>query len=325
MPIVYRPVSKKVLINEAIAENKRLDRELKQKKKEEQAKLEAVNHIHETSINMIKKRADARDRYAGFTEGLRNTLMEDAIYELYSSAMKKVEDRINKTFVNEGTMHALTYEFIHENGGAAPLIYQMRNRHASQFMLELSSVIGKTFSTMLEDVIPNDPETYHVDNDMMKKYNSAVKDCGVEEMSDCIADRVAKAIEDFIDQNARDKNQIIMVLDKTKEKVDSLHTDDESLKESYARIGRRAITEIRNRPKGLFTEMVSTMAEGVMKDKDLQREFMEAGHIDIDKIVNKITLMYGFMETVNTLQLVKIDNEYITNLLESMIDFDPHN
>ena len=51
-------------------------------------------------------------------------------------------------------------------------------------------------------------------------------------------------------------------------------------------MGKRFVTEVRERKHGLFSEMVTSIAKDVMKNPDLQANFMEGTSINVGKIVD---------------------------------------
>lgn len=327
MPIPYKPVSQKVLIEEAIAARQQADKENKKKQAIKESNERVQFQKSEEALRTVDKYTKRAANYTGFTETARNALLETAIFDLFNESMQKVDAKLNKAYSEgrESTMHALTFEFIHENGGAAPLLYKMKGHNGSTtiFLSELSSAINTAFKSILEGVDKNDPNTFGISNTISDEYRNQIHDAGMDEMSDCIADRVADAITEFINRNVQDKNAILNTLEATKEKIDSLHAKNDEeladLKEAYSRIGKRMITDIRERPRNLFSEMVTTMAESVMANKNLQKEYLiDGAHIDVNKIVGNVALMYGFLETLNTMNLIKVDKKYVNTLLESM-------
>lgn len=325
MPIPYRPVSQKQLLQERFAEEARADR---QKKSQERrvAITEAAEAKNKDAMlermSSLKVNTNARSqKYATFTENVRIALFEHAIYKVFYEAMTKVEANLDRKIMSEGVMHALAYTFIHENNGPAPLMANMNNRgNTSYFLSEMKKIVDKNFKAVLESINKDDPDSFNISSDIMQGFKDEIS-THVEycDVTDSIADRVTSAITDFFETNASDKEKIVAALTATKEKIDSLKTDDESLKESYARLGRRYVMDIRNKPKTVFAEMVHIMAESVIKNDDLKEEFMtEDNHIDVERLVNKVSMMYGFLETVNTMRLIRVDDKYVQSVLESM-------
>lgn len=44
----------------------------------------------------------------------------------------------------------------------------------------------------------------------------------------------------------------------------------------------------------------------------------ESGKLDMPAVYESARVMYGFLETLNTLQLEKVDKEYIKEILDNM-------
>ena len=60
------------------------------------------------------------------------------------------------------------------------------------------------------------------------------------------------------------------------------------------------------------------MCESCMKNQELSEEFTENGKLNVPKIVDRMQVMYTFIETVNTMNLYKVDEAYMQNLIESL-------
>jgi hypothetical protein len=66
--------------------------------------------------------------------------------------------------------------------------------------------------------------------------------------------------------------------------------------------------------------MTRVFAKNVVKDQAIRESYTdsESGAVDMDLVVESAKVMYGFLETLNTLQLEKVDKEYIKNVIETM-------
>ena len=53
-----------------------------------------------------------------------------------------------------------------------------------------------------------------------------------------------------------------------------------------------------------------------MKNKSLRESYSNGDNLDMNKIVNTARTMYGFLETVNSLQLVRVTESYIKEMLK---------
>jgi hypothetical protein len=136
-----------------------------------------------------------------------------------------------------------------------------------------------------------------------------------QSITDAINDRVSNAVEDFVTANTQDHEDITAALQQAQEKIGTVPEDDAELREAYEMEAKRKVNRIRNAPKGLFHGMVSAMCEGVMKNQDTSAEFLEDGHINMDKVVDRTQLMYTFMEMLNTTRLAKVDEEMVSNVI----------
>ena len=152
------------------------------------------------------------------------------------------------------------------------------------------------------------------------------KEEDVQKAIDTIRNRVADAEETFIKNNAEDKKKIDELLTKISTNVKTVNdlNNKEDPKSKIAQesvqIAKRQIDMIKtNRPLTIFEKMTRNLSLNIVKDCAVRESFIEEhGQLDVDMIVETAKVMYGFLETVNTLQLEKVDEAYIKNVLENM-------
>ena len=57
----------------------------------------------------------------------------------------------------------------------------------------------------------------------------------------------------------------------------------------------------------------------IVKDESVRERYMtENGTLDVDLAVESAKVMYGFLETLNTIQIEKVDEKYIANIINGM-------
>ena len=152
------------------------------------------------------------------------------------------------------------------------------------------------------------------------------KEEDVQKAIDTIRNRVADAEETFIKNNADDKKKIDELLTKISTNVKTVNdlNNKEDPKSKIAQesvqMAKRQIDMIKtNRPLTIFEKMTRNLSLNIVKDCAVRESFIEEhGQLDVDMIVETAKVMYGFLETVNTLQLEKVDEAYIKNVLENM-------
>lgn len=329
MPIIRpkKPLDQKTLIESSIAYNEKLAK--KEKREAALKRRDESNTLHEYSkiLEAQSKRTKIQSRYATFSENVKVNLLAETVSDIASSAMQRVNERLGKTIFESqdmyGTLNAITYQFIRENGSASGILYNMTNGPTTMYLESLAKLIKDTQRTVLEGLSANLDDNGEGEFQMSKQMHDDFRDkakeiYGREELIDSIADRVADSINDFVQQNADDKEKIVGALTATKEKIDAMKGASEELKESYARLGRRFVADIREKKHGLLNEMVVAMSKGVMKNDTLRSEFTEDAHLNVGKIVTKVSTMYTFLETVNSMRLIKIDENYIKEVLNSL-------
>lgn len=294
--------------NKAITESK-IEAEKKAKAERQ------LNKINESILRNKEKQMSRYAKYTAFTEQTRDLLMEHMLFNLCSTALKKVDKARHTTLMeshdNTTALHSMIFKFIHENGGAASLLAKMRISGRTMYIDETRNILESTFKTIIESVDKDDPDSFRIDSSITDKFKDEISSEDTDIMADEISNRIISAIGDFVEGNIKDKDDIVAALNQTKDKIDSIEDDREDLKESYARLGKKFITNVRARKHGLFNEMVQMLCQEVVQDKSLRESYMNGAHVNVGKVVEKTTLMYAFLETVNTMRLIKITPEYI--------------
>ena len=169
-----------------------------------------------------------------------------------------------------------------------------------------------------------DPEECDtVDANVMKELEDEED---VKKAVETIHARVADAEQKFIEKNAEDKKKVDELLHKISKNVNTVEEiDDEDDTESQiaqeaARISRRKITELSNkRVKTVFEAMAYEVSRSAHTNKIVKEQYSdENGQMDIDGIMERTRVMYGFLETLNTLKLENVTEAYVKDVLDSI-------
>lgn len=195
-----------------------------------------------------------------------------------------------------------------------------------------------------DDVEDVPDEDITIDGDTENKgkvFDDLEKEEDVKKAIEIIRNRVADAEETFIKRNAEDKKKIDELIDRISNNVktvkdmnDQAETDEETEQElnksgeeskegaaqESVRVARRRVNHsIQNRPHNLLEFMTNNLAKQITKDRVIREEYMgDDGRMDMQRIFEAGKVMYGFLETLNTLQLQNIDKEYIKKLIHEM-------
>ena len=82
------------------------------------------------------------------------------------------------------------------------------------------------------------------------------------------------------------------------------------------------MNQILQRPKGLYEQLVNSLANSALtsKDESVSSVFLnESGKINLDIVKEKVDVMYRFLETVNSAKIKTINESYISDLLSSIV------
>ncbi len=156
----------------------------------------------------------------------------------------------------------------------------------------------------------------------------------IKDAVELIRTRVADAEEAFIKRNQEDKQKIDDLLSKisknvaTVEKISSEDGEDSKEVESAKKtmeestlMYKKQINSIRDdKPMSIFEKMTRSISESIIKDPRKVNMFInEATQTpDFGLITETSKVMYGFLETLNTLQLESVNSKYILNIINNI-------
>jgi len=253
-----------------------------------------------------------QDRYVSFGETVRSALVTEAIYKIYKEA---TADNLVEDTMNRAIMRSIVSEYVAENG-----CYEILNRmkKASVMTSQMYNTITETAQKILESVDKDDPNTFTITPDMKDEFFKQLDYSDSEAVSDAIKARVSDEVNDFVTANAKDHEDINAALKDAQDKIENVPETEQDLREAYEQKARRQVLAIRTAPKNVFHAMVSAVCESTLKNQAEYAEFMHEGHLNVDKVVDRVALMYTFMETLNTARMEKIDEAYIESMLENL-------
>lgn len=254
-------------------------------------------------------------KYQSFVEDVKNGLVVEALYKVFSEA---VSEEIKSDLSNRNVMRAIVNQYVHENDYSS-IMNKMRS--ASVPMNNMYNTIVESSKVILENVDKTDANTFKITSDMKDEFFKQLDYSDSAAISDAINARVADAMTDFITANSKDHEDITNALKKAQEKIDdTTESDNTSIAESYNIIAKREISKINSRPKSILHSMVSAMCESVITHPEMHSEFMNEGNIDMDKVVTRTSIMYTFMEMLNTAKLDKVDENTIKSMIKSFAE-----
>lgn len=247
-----------------------------------------------------------------FTElyNLKKSLLSECIYTIFNKALGFQLESQEK----DNMKRALVNNFIEEQG-LEKLLIEFRTR--SYLLSEFSRLINDTVKTINENKSENSIPEIDIDSELRSDFYDKLNTDDVDEIASIIKKRTSMAVEEFIQANMNDRLEIQDILRNTQEKIDS--TRKENIKESYERQGKAAIAKVRNRNnKGIFESMVFNICKSTIKDPEMKVMYMTENTLDLDSIVENVSIMYTFLETINCTKMIDINEKYITKVLNGL-------
>lgn len=255
---------------------------------------------------------NAATAYSKFKQEVTDTLVAETVYCLAASC---TDSMILENGYNKSLLRVLATNFVNENGSQNLL---RKWKSTSYIMSELAYIIQNNIDSICEKADPKNQATLKIKDDQKKKFFKDIDKVNADSAISAIRTKVKSATAEFIDSNNAAKDQIKSILDSTKKKIEK-NDKDENLKEAYAAQAKRKITDIRaGKTKGVFEAMVYSVSESAFKNEDAKKIFIEDANLNMDAVVEHCEVMYTFLETLNTLKLIKIDESYIEKLISDL-------
>lgn len=292
----------------SIAENKRSINEASRLKNE----MQYQNEYSEIR-SIMESHANTRFKKAKFSEQVFEGLVHECINYIFTGAAKKSLSSQRAKAIKEATIN----NFIKEEG-AHNLVDHFYE--SSYLLSECAKLIDEYHNKYLKEAEEND-DYDNVTPDL--SFYDKLKSLDVDHVADVIRVRVNSEIDNFIQNNKEDRIKIKDSLKKTQDKINKLdpnEDEDGQIEESFQILGKRELNRIRHsRPKSVFECMFQNIYESALKKEEVKKLYKDdSDQIDMDAIMEDCTLLYTFLETVNTAKLKNVDEKYISETLDAM-------
>lgn len=255
----------------------------------------------------------------------KNWLLEECIYRIYNEALDVCLDESNRLLIDEGMRRGVVHQFVIENGGASKMLRRFYDQNV--LLSEINQCVEHYYDLIVEAT--KNKETackdadgrYKIPSDVQDKFYRELDTADFGDVSMQISTRVIDAIDNFVTDNSETMNNIRDILQTTKDKVAASKQTIKSNNEAAIAegIAKRQISRIKqNRKMNVFSYMIEATAKSIMKDDSLRESFLNKAMLDIDKIKAYVTTTYTMMETANTMQLITVDENYISNVINAL-------
>lgn len=292
----------------------------------------------ETNNEIIFENNKRRDKLveskSAFMEEVQKALVSNALF--YSIVEPVLNEQVANTHEKK-LAASIINDFVNEQDVPRML---MDWRHKSIYLAELANNIDK-YTNILKESCDNkikeglsDKGAFDIEDADINKFVIDVKDTIPNDITKLISNRVEDSVDDFIDSSKKNKFAIKQIYDNTKGKIDQINADQQEVVQDYpseqpdqtqvmqqeaVAAARRREREILEKPTTVFGEMTNIMLESIHKVGVLKEAYSnEYNKINFGKVVNDTKVMYTFLECLNTLNLIPIDESYINKMLYDM-------
>lgn len=249
-----------------------------------------------------------------FRHEVKKTLLYESLYYLLDESLGVQI----KSDYNDNIKKNIVCNFINENN-IDHIIDSFKGK--SLLLSEMYRVINQYTDSICEQSKnkqePNAIATFELDVDNKDNFFNDLKTNNVNTISTLIRKRVTNSVNNFIDQNSKDQLEIKDIIQQCQDNMNK--TDSDAVKESYELVAKKNIQKIRNnRSRNIFESMVLNICKSTMQDKTLLESYSNNGKLNMDKIVENTTVLYTFLEMLNSTKIENIDASYINETLKDL-------
>ena len=284
-----------------------------------------------------------KDLVDQFSESVNSRLLECCLYQgmlkpvLKEQFCNSHERKLGKTLVRN---------FIKEHG-AFNLVQSLKDK--SCYLNEWYEAIKGYHTAMMNEAKEiaqegiHEAELFDIEDDTIKKFVFDTKSIIPKDITKMITSRVEDAVNDFIDQNKKQKEEIKKVYEKAKEKVaslkDTIDPNDPSFQDfngdpnteldpKYGdQVQEQAMAMVRGKQRAFREEATSVFSilskntlEAIHRNQAIKESYSVGmtGRLDFQKAINDTKVMYSFLECLNTLNIMDLNESTLSKLLTDM-------
>jgi hypothetical protein len=248
-----------------------------------------------------------------FMESINHSLVKYCLMRLVTESIGYMEPR------HKRLAESLVVGFIDDNKN--DLIGKMGR--ASDLMSEYALVVEKSAAKIKKKVDKDNSDTWEIDSKEREAFFDTINGIDADDVSFTVQARLSNTMDSFITDNQTAKEEIKSVLTHAQQlaAAKTKGMDEEKaaeIKEAYEKDAKKTIDKIK-RTKSLFEVMVTKLSESALKDEDLGKLYLnQYGKLNMESVVEDCRIVYGVMETLNTINMIKDPAGYAESVIGSL-------
>lgn len=253
-----------------------------------------------------------------FLQKVKEAFISECIMKLYCESAVAPMTKNDKIIARN-----LVTRFVKENG-AGDLINKFITSD-SRLLTEFGRISQKYYDKVIEtncqtsncDEHLGQVKEYDLPKPVVDDFYKDIAEVDVTDASKLIKERVADAVQQFVDSNASAKMDYEEVIQQAQENIKNAKS--EAAIEEISNIAKHKINQMKlTRPKNVFNLMVESLTRKVITDPSYKARFMHESTVDMDAVVDSAQLIYTMLEMVNTTNMVNVDEKFINGYIQSL-------
>lgn len=341
------------IIQAKINEDTKINLYPEYKKSKTELMNEAYNELYSVrEANIAKEKAfsqfkDDLKEYI-FESYLFNSLVEPVFQEqMATTDQYKLAAVLTENFIHEHGINNLLDRFKYQNVYLAEVAYNTN---------KLYDALIEGIDCRIKEGL-SEKDATEIEEKSINKYIIDTSSKIPSNITNIIVKRVEGSINDFIDEKKKAQFQLSKVYTKAQEKVakynqakDAVDTinqldsnpdatmdgetaydanmgmqqaqdniNDQTPQQEAVAEAKAAEHNILSGSYSIFDGMMRSFVESVHREKSLQESYSdEKNGINFNKVFNTVKTMYTFLETVNTLEMIDIDEQTLQDMLKDL-------
>ena len=258
---------------------------------------------------------------------------EDVMKELFFQAIYNgvCAPVLEQTFANShhrDIMINATRDFINEHN-----VYELLDdwKYKNIYLAEFANIIQETYELITETAKDKlkegltEKDAYQIENEKIDNFIIDTKDIIPDDITKTIVNRVEDSINDFVNDNKTNRTKVMEIYDKAKDKISQAEeitqdpVEQQEIQQEALRTAKRQELAITESNTNVFGALTKILVEAAMKVPTLQSTYLqESGKVDLEHVLADARTMYTFMEALNTLDIIKADEKYVSDTLTSL-------
>lgn len=245
-----------------------------------------------------------------FLSEAMNMILQKSLNENTSSEDREYGKALIEGFVKENTSLKLLTEF-----GKKTLL-----------LAGIADVVKEAHQKVIHSCKEGDSKTFKITKSINDEFFDKLIGLSDEKITEKINQRVCDSLENYVQSNVNDKQNLEELAEKTAEKINNIKArnaeEKDKIMKEFTNQYNKQVYEIKqraNRKVGVYEQLVHSVTRGIVSEQNILESFTEeSGKLDMSKIRNKVTVMYTFLEMLNTTKMANVNEAYLENIIKNI-------